>query len=219
MDTTLLFKVNEWEIITKIDEILDRLGRHGEVRYEGKCEKEIFIRRTINKWFKNKSLVLYQHNERRNNAYKRYLTISNISYSLTLKANNIKITFLDYGRPDSTLDGLFFGETIHILDARWLEGNWVDNLDEHEKVFKMFSIEDIPNKKYVYKTFDWDKYPSDGVERAEEGMNALGYGEVEIEAKTLGEAKDKLKKLRKEYDSKGIAVFPDIIRSEIILNQ
>ena len=66
--------------------VLDRMGREVCNRYSdgnfAPCEKEVFVRRTLNKWLRGKYVILYATSEQTNVEYKRYLSISNVKFAL-----------------------------------------------------------------------------------------------------------------------------------------
>lgn len=45
------------EFVEKFWEVLDRMGRTTAHWYDGKCQKEVFVRRTLHKWFNTRYIV------------------------------------------------------------------------------------------------------------------------------------------------------------------
>jgi hypothetical protein len=83
-NSTLLF---DTERVKKFFDILSRLGRHEEDRYKGydknnphysPCEKEIFVKRTIKKWFKGKYLIWWKVSEQTGQQQQVYISIYKI---------------------------------------------------------------------------------------------------------------------------------------------
>jgi predicted DNA-binding ribbon-helix-helix protein len=144
-----LFKTED---VKRYFSILEKLGRVTEAKYDGKCQKEIFVKRTLNKWFKNKDIVLYDINES-GIEFLNYLHISSIHYYLGY-SDEINVTVLSYNKGYQ-----WELKKIGHNDALDLEGIWSENTEIHSKVLNLTSTLNIPIKEYVYQTYDWSLYP------------------------------------------------------------
>lgn len=144
-----LFKTED---IKRYFGILEKLGRGTETKYDGKCQKEIFVRRTLDKWFKNKDIVLYDINESEIE-FLNYLHIISIRYHLGY-SDEIDVTALSYNK-----NYQWELKKIGYNDALDLEGVWSENSDVHKKVLELTSHLSLPNREYVYQTYDWSLYP------------------------------------------------------------
>jgi len=148
---TKLFKT---EHIKKFFDILSKLERSSCERYKNwdklnpdntPCAQEVFIKRTISKWFNNKNIILYKDN------YKRYLTINSIHFGYGY-SNNLKIYIFDWSRINK-FDSLI----LEYNDILSLEGEWCKDSSKHKKLLKMISLNDVPDKEYIFKAYDFSK--------------------------------------------------------------
>src|SRR5690349_3632362 len=62
------------------------------------CEKEVFVNRTLKRWFSGKYVIFFQEDEQSGIEYKRYIYLSNISYALSYR-NDLTVYYLDFTRP------------------------------------------------------------------------------------------------------------------------
>lgn len=190
-------KLFKTEQIQKYWGILNRLERSICARYTEKnktfCAREVFVRRTLNKWLKNKLLVLYTTSEQTGLEYKRYISIQNVKYALH-HSTELQINIYDYSRPMDIWEEL----VINHNEALDLEGEWVDNADNHNTILKL-SYLDLPEKEYVFEAYDFSKYPK----RRKKGQSYDDIREslkttISFKAKTEKEA---YKKRKEYYDS------------------
>lgn len=203
------------EKVEKFFNILEKLGRVCENRYKGydkrnphifSCEKEIFVKRTLNKWLKNKLLILYTVSEESGVEYKQFLSINSISFLLGW-GTKLTVNIYDYSRP------MDFWNNIEISynTAISLEGEWCENPEKHNQILKL-TVLDIPEKEYIFETVEMDNYPK----RRKKGQtqddiwNSL-KGEISFKARTEKEAWKKKAKFEKENKTK-LVIQPKIIK-------
>lgn len=117
-----------------------------------KCQKEVFVNRTVNKWLKDKFLKLYKEDEYTNIEYIQYLSISRIEYNLGW-GDVLKISILDYINPHDFFNYL----KLSYNDIIDLEGEWTDD-KIHKQLYDLIKL-NIPEKKYTFKAYDWSLYP------------------------------------------------------------
>lgn len=120
------------------------------------CTREVFVNRTVNKWLKGKYLIIYRVSDL-GCTYKQYISISQIAYQNDWGSGYLNVGLVDYTKPYEVL--LFKGEKIRHNDALRLEGEWCDNKDKHVKLLEFSSMSGVPNKEYIFKAYDWSKYP------------------------------------------------------------
>lgn len=166
--------------VKKFFNILTKLERFQVERYKGynkknpdwiPCSKEIFINRTIHKWFAGKSLIYYAIDSDTHIEYKQYISITRLAFKYNWSQADLDIYFFDYSQPQK---GIINQKLTHneVISA---EGKWCINTKEHEELVNKFLI-DEPLKKFIFKTFT-------SVKRGKPKE-----GELIIEAKTLKEA-------------------------------
>jgi hypothetical protein len=130
------------------------------------CTREVFVHRTINKWLKSKYLIIYRVSDL-GVTYKQYVSITKCHYNNDWGCGYINVGLLDYIKPyDSTSFG---GEKIKHNEAIELEGEWCENGDIHHQLLKYCSMENVPNKEYIFKAYDWAKYPK----RKKKGIDSM----------------------------------------------
>lgn len=118
--------------------------------------REVFVHRTINKWLRSKALIIYRTSDLEIE-YKQYININSISYQNSWSGKNINVKFMDYTNPyDSKM---FTGEDLCHNDIIDLEGEWCENINKHLKILNLITMNDIPDKEYIFKAYDWYKYP------------------------------------------------------------
>jgi hypothetical protein len=200
-----LFTVKQ---IKKFFEILGRLERsvsvdkskqyyHGYIYTNSTpCQKEVFVHRTLNKWFKNKYAILYRLSEQTETQYCQYVSISNISYALTW-SEEISVNLYDYSRPMDIFNNL----KLNHNDCLRLEGKWVSNpKNYHHKLLKMTMLS-IPEKEFKFKAYDFSKYPKRA--KTDEERYEKMTTEIIVKAKTNHEAYQKLDELEKKNIKEG----------------
>lgn len=157
----LLFKTTD---VKRYFNILSKKGRVTENRYLGYdtknphipyCEKEIFVKRTLNKWLKGRDIILYDLNAN-GIEFLNYVHIANVRFHLGY-SDEIDVTLLSYNENHS-----WSVKKISYNNALLLEGEWSENSDLHKKINELTSMSNVPNKEYVYKVYDLslsDQYP------------------------------------------------------------
>lgn len=141
--------------------------------------REVFVHRTLNKWFTGKYLILY--NTSNDLLYKQYLYIMSISYSNSYDYSGLlHITLMDYNISQLVQTTVKFGELFN------LEGEWCDSPHEHNKLLFMTSFSSIPEKEYIFEAFDMSRYPK----RVRKGVDPMELIKMphSILARTLSEA-------------------------------
>jgi hypothetical protein len=200
---TLLFKT---EHIKKLFSILNRLNRSTDVKYEGKCEREIFIRRILNKWFKNKHLIWLCESEQTGVYYNRYITIIKVEYALHY-ATELNVIFFDYSRPMSLWNEITLDHN-KLLD---IEGIWCKNNKKHKQILKL-TVPNLPLREFVFKTYDFDKYPKRKKKgQTEEDIYKLIESTISFRAGTHKKAYELKKEFEKNQKGK-LVICPDIIK-------
>lgn len=155
------------------------------------CEKEIFVDRTINKWFNSKYLILFRENERLGTEYKNYIFISSISYRLGW-GEEIEISYFDYNSPQN-----FYQEMkISHNKALRLEGIWCEDGSLHTALYEIMQL-DIPEREFSFTAYDWSKYKTRGRGTEAQKLEKIKTS-VTVFAKTHKEAAKKVKKIEKE---------------------
>ena len=171
------------------------------------CQKEVFVLRTINKWLKGKLLIIYKTSEQSGKEYKQYISIRNCSFLLDYGGRTITVDIYDYSKP------MDFWKEIDIScnELFGLEGEWCENSDLHNTLLKL-TVLDIPEKEYVFKTYDFDKYPKRRKkgQTDDEVIESLA-GEISFFAQTEKEAYIKKETFQKSNKTK-LVVQPDIIK-------
>lgn len=155
------------------------------------CTREVFVHRTINKWLKGKALIIYRESEL-GVEYKQYVSITSLSYYNDWSGGHINVGLLDYAQPYNPT--LFTGEKFKHNDVIHLEGEWCDDLTLHTQLLTMVTMENVPEKEYIFKAYDWSKYPK----RVKKGQDPKELIEttVSIKAKTLNAAYKEKNKLK-----------------------
>lgn len=144
-----LFKTEE---VRRYFDILGKLNRVAEDRYNGKCQEEIFVERTLNKYYANKDIVLYDINES-GIEFLNYLHIVSISYHLGY-SDEIDVAVISHNKCYQ-----WELKKINHNTAMDLEGSWSVDLTNHEKILELTSLSNVPTMEYVYRTYDWSLYP------------------------------------------------------------
>ena len=180
------------EKVSKFFGILRRLKRSTCDWYKGYdeehhdyafCQQEIFIKRTIYKWFSRKYITLY------NEQYKRFIFIIYIEYKLGY-SQDIGVYYIDAAQPEIKNMKIDHNEAIQ------LEGKWDKASSDYKKIINMVSLKSLPNKVFTFKAYDWDKYPK----RIKKGTDPKNKIEttIDIVAKTHQEAYARRKEIEKE---------------------
>ena len=171
--------------VKKFFDLLIKKERHTLDRYNGVCGKEVFVRRTINKWLAGKHLIYYAENKETGIEYKRYLFISRLKFMLNWGISDLELHSFDYCQPQNGI----ISEKITHNDIISAEGIWCDDAKDHINFVKKILIND-PIKDFICKTYTPSK------------RGKMKEGKIIIQAKTLREANNKKIKFLKE--NKGI---------------
>lgn len=153
------------------------------------CTREVFTHRTIYKWLRGKYLILYKKSDIGID-YKQYIYVSTLNYQNNWGMGYIRVSIIDFSKPFE----LFLNINIQCNDALYLEGEWCNNSDKHNLLLSLVSMEDVPDKEYVFVAYDLNKLPTKrkmGVDVAE-----LMKTTFSVTAKTEQQAHDKVKNLK-----------------------
>lgn len=192
--------------IKRFFDILARLKRESCEWYKGyypnspdyePCQQDVFINRTINKWFKGKYVMLYEPSKQTNIQYKKYVMISHIRFGYGY-GDDVDVLLYNYSKPYE------LGESIKIgyNEALYLEGEWCEDSKKHKELLKFHEL-DLPEKEFIVKAYDFSKLPK----RKKKGIDPEKEIEttVSIKAKTWHEYyknKEKFEKQIKETKSR-----------------
>lgn len=189
--------------VEKFFNILEKLDRHYNENgiYKGYdknnphitwCQQEVFVNRTLNKWFSEKYVIIFNQNDY-GIWYKQHIFISTIQLYVGYKTQ-IELAVVDYVNVN------FFSKIkIDYSRARNLEGIWCKDGKKHNKVLKMILMDDIPEKEYIYNATDSKKYPKRKKKgQTKENIKKFLATTVSIIAKTEEEAWNKATKIMKE---------------------
>jgi hypothetical protein len=89
--------------------------------------------------------------------YKQYVYISQLSYHNDMSSTGyIGCYLVDFANP---YESFFNKERFKHNDIISLEGEWCSNPDKHNTIFNMLRMEDVPEKEYIFKAYDFNKYP------------------------------------------------------------
>jgi hypothetical protein len=142
----------EREKVKKFFEILKRLDRTTSKIYEKyTCQKQVFVRRTINKWFKNLYIVLYTPSEQTDVQYRQYISINNIEYYLGWQ-DELTIYYYDYIKPCNIYNEM----KLDYNKCMKLEGEFT-NGDNH-KLLLSLTLLSIPNRTFTFKAYNKKNY-------------------------------------------------------------
>jgi len=194
----LLFNIKK---VKKFFDILSKLERHSVERYKGynsknpdwtPCSKEVFVNRTINKWFSGKSLIYFAEDKDTGIEFRRYITVNKLMFRYDWSISNLIIYLFDYSQPQKYI----IEEKLTFNDIISCEGVWCINNDEHKSLLSKIVINE-PVKEYKFKTYISQKRgkPKEGI--------------ILVQAQTLTEAYKQRKKLIEEH--KGKILIGDII--------
>ena len=158
MESTKLFTSEQ---VRKFFNKLSNQKRENQEIYKGynklnpdhsPCGREVFVNRTVNKWFKDKFFILYQVSEKSGLQYKKYISLNNIRFALNY-SDDLIVSIYDYSKP------MDFNETVLMKynDVLDLEGEWCEESNLHVELLKLTCL-NIPEKEYVYKRLDFPKY-------------------------------------------------------------
>lgn len=160
--------------------------------------REVFVNRTINKWLKGKALIIYKTSDL-GIQYKQYISITHLSYKNNWSSGYIDVGIIDYCQ---LYNSSMFGGSLKIEhnDALNLEGEWCNDLSKHNVLIDLTSMSDVPEKEYVFKAYDFNKYPK----RNKKGVDPKELMETtkSFFAKTSFGAYEAKRRFEKESDGK-----------------
>lgn len=179
------------EDVKRFFDRLYSMGRMSCKRYDKRCEREVFVRRTVSKYLKGYFVVLYTQDENTGLTYKRYVSINNIRYALDY-GNNLEVSITDYARPYSWFNSIKIGHN----EALELDGLFTDG-EEHKLLYKFMSMDDVKDKEFVYSGYDFTKYPTRKKKgQTEDDIRELMKVEKVVIAKVEADADKQIKKLQ-----------------------
>lgn len=153
---SLLFKTED---VKRYFNILERLGRCVATRYKGyynrnsdysPCEREVFVNRTLNKWFPEKCIILYENSEF-GIPYKRYIIIRSIRYSLT-HGVDLNVSFTDCTNPYTLSTSM----SVNHNKAINLEGVWKGDSKIHTQLLGLIEFSEEEYKDYTFEGYDFN---------------------------------------------------------------
>jgi hypothetical protein len=131
--------------LNKFWKILNRLNRGMETRYNGKCEQQVFVTRTINKWFKGKYYAVIIHEATGIYMVKKGKPYSNYDHT----SSNITKPVKHYVKVCGICFPLGYGLEIDIS-----YDNPTNRLAWVSKRFDQNSLEDLEFTEISKETFD-----------------------------------------------------------------
>lgn len=154
-------------------------------------EREVFVNRTINKWLKGKYLIIYKMSDL-GIQYKQYINISRLSYSNSWEGGYISAGIFDYSKTCGT--GISKDFRFRCNDALDLEGEWCNNSEKHLKIMNLLLLTDVPEKEYVFKAFDFSKFPK------RIGKNESALKAIETTKSFIAKTENQAYKLKREFE-------------------
>lgn len=134
------------EKIRSFFDILHTLDRCNSHLYDGMCQQEIFVKKTIHKWFKGKNVVILATDPKTNVIYKRYLCCTGIRLHLGWSKSELVLHLFDYSSPQKMVQE----EKWHFNDFINLEGEWIDDKSPHSD-----SLTSLVNLLFVVEKKDY----------------------------------------------------------------
>jgi len=113
-----------------------------------KCQMEVFIDRTLNKWLKGKCFVLYIESGI-GIEYKQYVRVTRVSLKLDYSAGTISVGLYDYSKPYDIFNSI----NLSVNEAMRLEGEWCINEDQHNLIADLFAL-NLPDKEFIFNAYD-----------------------------------------------------------------
>lgn len=158
MNSLLIFNPDQ---VDKFFSILRNMGRTCCDRYKGydklnphisPCEREVFTKRTVSKWFKGKYVIVYEKGGDMGIPQKKYYSINSITYALDYGLN-LSVYVTDFANPYN------FTSFKVSNKIRNMEGRWSPDGSEHAILLSLISLDDLPDREFVYSGLDFDRYP------------------------------------------------------------
>lgn len=200
---TKLFKTEQ---VRKFFNLLNKLDRSiSKIYGNNSCAREVFVRRTLNKYLKQKLIILLCESETTKIYYNKYIMITNVEYALHY-STEIIVTIFDYSRPYDLWNSI----VIDHNKALALEGSWSKNGKIHNSILKL-TIPQLPEKEFIFETWDFDKYPKRKKKGQTEDdiLNSI-KSTISFKATTYKEVYEIKKKFEKENKFK-LVIGSDII--------
>lgn len=157
----------------------DKKGYISNGQFES--EKEIFVRRTVNKWFSGKHLIYYNPD-----GYKEYLYIQKIVYRGHY--GKVQLHLLNYGNPSNINCVRNLGQDLYY-------GEWCTNEEKHLVLLEMFKL---PKQQFKFiRVYMKDYYKLNADYVFSEALKQIGE-EITIESTTYDKAFNIAKDLAKQ---------------------
>ncbi len=196
MNNLLIFNPDQ---VDKFFSILKNMGRTCCDRYKGydklnphisPCEREVFTKRTVSKWFKGKFVIIYEKGGDMGVPQKKYYSINSIVYALDYGLN-LSVYVTDFANP-------YNFTSIKVSNKiRSIEGRWSTDGREHSELLRLISLDDLPDREFVYSGFDFNKYPKrKKKDQTEDDIRKLMEVENTIVAKIQSDADEQIVKLQ-----------------------
>lgn len=122
-----------------------------------KCQREVFVERTVAKWLNGKFLILYKPV----NLFgvevivKQYIHIGKIRTINSLSSSKtIQATIFDFG---NVANEAIANPHFNISDCLNMEGAWCDNDAAHIGILTQTLDLNLKERKFVFEAFDFDK--------------------------------------------------------------
>lgn len=192
--------------VKKFFRILDNLDRHTAEIYKGyyggnftACQKQVFVSRTLNKWFSGKHIIFLDSDDDYKMQHKRYLYISSVQYALGW-SEELYVNCTDYGNPRE----MFPSIKITHNRALNLEGFWSEDTELFQNMLKMFLVNDLPEREFVFKIYDFNLQTNEEVTMGELDST------LSVTARTHHEAQEKARQIEKQSKGKIMVYgYPD----------
>lgn len=110
-------------------------------------ERDVFVRRTIHRWFRSKHLVLYRMSKI-GCIYKQYLFISSIQHISVYGKIRFRLDGIDYAKLHDEFPSTICFDDKELL---MLEGKFQDDETETGQLMKLLSIDNLPDNEYLFK--------------------------------------------------------------------
>jgi len=143
------------EFIYKFWRLLDEKARHGVKRYGDKCPKEIFVERTLNKWFSNNFICFIKHKNtdvEGNIKYpvkvKVYAALGRIEYAMSFGE---QITLYYGDAADMTILGL---NSIFLDSYSSREFEFIKSSKEEFIKVKSLFLDDREDNEYTFVGYE-----------------------------------------------------------------
>jgi hypothetical protein len=177
---TLLFSSKQ---VRRYFDVLARQDRACCFRYNNRCGREIFVKRTLNKWFTGKYVILYAISKITDLQYKQYILVYNVEFGLGY-SDYLNIFYIDCAQPtEYKTISLYYNDVLN------LEGEWCENT-KHLEIIKLTQL-DLPEQEFVLDGYNWKKYEEG---KSEEENRQLMKITVSFKARTQHELKKEIEK-------------------------